>query len=195
MSRLVAKSPDDADDARSKSTVAARPKRVSEDLDSSFKSGKMAAILKVPAGAQVGDALCFLTHLGLFTMPFTAEAEAAMTSERDLNVDVPVTAQQRQEEKKKEKQYEGYRAVVHCKWVCIERNGEYLTPAKRPVPTSPTDDEKYAEVMEHPSKDLPVAMLRDASSRDNSPYNARSLSAGLARMAVAAGLAAVPDTD
>ena len=113
-----------------------------------------------------------MTQLGCFSMSFDASACQALDSESKLYVSVPVAQQGLLVVKRKEKAFEHYRGVAHVKWVCIERNGELMTPPKRPV--SAEDAVPGGIVGWQPaSTDLPRAVLRLPG---NSPPVTRSRS-------------------
>ena len=100
-----------------------------------------------------------MTQLGCFSMNFDIASRDALDSESKLYVSVPVAQQGLLVIKRKEKAFEHYRGVAHVKWVCIERNGELMTPPKRAI--SAADAVPGGIVGWQPaSTDLPRAVLR-----------------------------------
>ena len=162
--------PDEEHDDRSVSCPPARPPR----RPSQTTATMLPATLVVPPEAKEGDMLTFMTQVGLFSLLFTADATAAMTPDRNLSVSVPVAPETLAAHRTREKEFEKFRSFAHCKWICVERDGQYLTPPKRP--TTSTDQTPPDADMPNPSKELPRAELRLAS-----PVAIRSLSNGAQR--------------
>ena len=101
-----------------------------------------------------------MTQVGLFSLLFTPTLPP-MTPDRNLSVSVPVAPETLAAHRTREKEFEKFRSFAHCKWICVERDGQYLTPPKRP--TTSTDQTPPDADMPNPSKELPRAELRLAS--------------------------------
>ena len=114
-----------------------------------------------------------MSQVGCFSLSYTSEAHdmCSRDPENRLQLSVPVQGARSEESiKKKELAFEHYRSAAHVKWVCIERDGELLTPPKRPVSAATDTELADGVALLSRATDLPQALLRFSGT---SPANAR----------------------